>query len=50
MRHRAPEADASEWGRWDTRNGRTVYVAGNRQCAFAEVLAYIAGHLVPLIL
>ena len=33
-------ADSSGWGRWDTHGGRTVYAAGTRQCAFAEVLAF----------
>ena len=40
VRANEPDVDCSGWGRWDTHGGRTVYAAGTRECAFAEVLAY----------
>jgi hypothetical protein len=32
--------DPAGWGRFDTTNGRTVYGAATRECAYAEVLSY----------
>ena len=32
-------ADVSSWSRYDTHDGRTVYTAATRGCAFDEVLA-----------
>lgn len=40
LRSNDPDADPASWGRFDTRGGRTVYLAATRECAFAEVLAY----------
>ena len=34
-----PAADPNAWGRFDTRDGRTLYVAQPQRCAFQELLA-----------
>lgn len=36
-----PHGDPASWGRFDTRGGRALYVAATRECAYAEVLAYL---------
>jgi hypothetical protein len=37
---RSPDVHRQEWGRYDTL-GRTYYLAGSAECAFAEVLAHL---------
>lgn len=34
-----PSEDPNAWGRFDTRDGRTLYVAQPQRCAFQEILA-----------
>lgn len=42
---RGSGADRKKWGRWDTENGRTLYVGATALAAFAEVLPYLREHL-----
>lgn len=38
---RSADTARSGWGRFDTPGGRTAYFSSTRECAFAEVLAYL---------